>query len=104
MSTVTHSPAPFSLKEHHSDFSIEDANGRTVAYIGQFLNDVAAPLSMEEIRANAVLLNASAELLAALKEAVEGCVCSVAQRNSGHLLSCRAPTWQTVIEQAEGRT
>lgn len=62
---TAHSPTPWALKEHHADFSIEDANGRTLAYIGQFLNDVDQPLGMDEIRANADALTAAAELLEA---------------------------------------
>lgn len=44
------------------------------------------------------------ELLSALKEAVQDCSCSVAERASGHHVDCRAPSWKELIARVEGRT
>jgi len=47
---------------------------------------------------------AAPELLEALKEAVQDCRCNAFQRDSGHLVDCRAPQWLELIAKAEGRS
>lgn len=49
------------------------------------------------------LVDTAPKMLAALKEAVQDCGCSVRERESGHRVGCQAPYWQEIIEEAEGR-
>lgn len=63
-----HSPTPWLLKEHGPDFSIEDASGRTIAYVGEFLNSAPMRVEVDEIRANAIALRAAADLLFACEQ------------------------------------
>lgn len=53
--------------------------------------------------ANARLIAAAPQLLAALKEATQTCQCSVRERDSGHRVDCLNPQWNAVIAEAEGR-
>jgi hypothetical protein len=41
------------------------------------------------------------ELLAALKEAVTSCACSIRERDAGHREACQVPQWLEIIKRAE---
>ena len=44
-----------------------------------------------------------AQLLSALRDAIQDCKCSMAQRDSGHLVDCFVPAAKDAIAKAEGR-
>lgn len=58
-------------------------------------------LSMEEMEANANLIAAAPDLLAAAKESK--CGCSLRERDSGHKVGCWKPALDSAIAKAEGR-
>jgi hypothetical protein len=55
----------------------------------------------EENRKRAALIIAAPDLLAALRDAVKGCACTIRERESGHRVECFAPAALDAITKAE---
>lgn len=55
-----------------------------------------------EVQANAQLIAAAPELYAALDEAVQGCGCSLRERESGHRVDCYVPLALDAMAKARG--
>lgn len=87
----THTPGPWKVKTPGA--AIFAKSGKMIA---------TARTGLDNDRENAVLIAAAPDLLAALRQAVTDCPCSVRERECGHRLGCRAPQWECVIDRAEG--
>lgn len=77
----------------------EPVAGTTLAFVGYAPGDGADKKTAE---ANARLIAAAPDLLDALEEAVQHCGCTIAQRESGHLVGCWAPPALAAIASATG--
>lgn len=102
---LSHTPAPWKID---GQFDAEAAIG---IYAGDMDGDFTPICELEpstedwtpEEIANAHLIKAAPELLDALKAAVQGCPCSLAEPVSGHRIECFAIQALEAIAKAEGR-
>lgn len=99
----THTPGPWVASEKNELGATVRAEGIDVAYVPLFSStDWHHRTTLETRYADADLIAAAPELLEACQEALRHCLCTFAQRMSGHLVDCFAPQLEAAIAKAEG--
>jgi hypothetical protein len=101
---ATHTPGPWAADDDLPEiYSTVDQHSRGYLAVVRGNDSRNKPLPADEVRANARLIAAAPELLAALKEVAEGCESRLRKgKDAGDLNTLRL--CRAAITKAEGRT
>ena len=99
--TTKFTPGPWGCES--SQKNLIDITTETLEIAELWSEDRECKLGPQEW-ADAHLIAAAPDLYAALESAVEGCGCTLRQRDSGHLVDCFAPAAIEALRKARGES